>query len=330
MPLRTTGISLILLAVCVSIGIYFYTAHVFAAYINATITTGIFVPQKPVNLAASIDDRSVTLSWSPPFSDGGSAITDYILEYKLHASSTWDVFSDGVSTSSEVTISSLGNDNEYDFRVYAQNIIGTGSPSVQVSATPGSPAQVSITGITDLTIPTIVAGASITNEGGVSYAYPYTWCVTDSDVNLCGGGNDLVSESGSTLISSGESKNITLPLSLPTTGNYWFHVSVQFGSDTSYASASFNAVEEPGSSGGGGSSSSGGGGNRTRCVGGDINHDKKVNLIDFSIVLSFFNVKYPFSNPCADINADKKVNIIDFSILLSQWGKKPAVFKPIS
>ncbi len=329
MSLRNTRISHILAIVCVCIGIFYYATHAFAGSIIATITTGTFVPQRPVNLAVTIDDSSVALSWSPPFSDGGTTITDYILEYKLHASSTWSVFSDGVSTSTEVVISSLVNDSEYDFRVSAQNAIGTGSPSVHVSATPGSPAEVVIIEMSDLTIPTIVAQTRITNEGTTPYAYPYTWCVTDSDINLCGGGNDIVNESGITLIQSGESLDTNLSAAVPAVGTYWFHVSVEFGSDVVYASERFTAVEEPGS-GGGGSSSSGGGGNRSRCVGGDSNHDKKVNLIDFSIMLSFFNVKYPFPNPCADINNDRKVNIIDFSILLSQWGKKPAIFKPIS
>jgi hypothetical protein len=63
----------------------------FPGSIIATITTGTFVLAVK---AVTIDDSSVALSWSPPFG-WGTTITDYILEYKLHASSTWSVFSDG-------------------------------------------------------------------------------------------------------------------------------------------------------------------------------------------------------------------------------------------
>ena len=51
---------------------------------------------------------------------------------------------------------------------------------------------------------------------------------------------------------------------------------------------------------------------------GDINNDKKINLIDFSIMLFFWNQRNP-SNACADINGDKIVNLFDFSIMLFWW-----------
>ncbi len=51
---------------------------------------------------------------------------------------------------------------------------------------------------------------------------------------------------------------------------------------------------------------------------GDINNDKKVNIVDFSIMLFFWNQRNP-SNPCADINADGQVNLFDFSIMLFWW-----------
>ena len=47
----------------------------------------------------------------------------------------------------------------------------------------------------------------------------------------------------------------------------------------------------------------------------DLNHDGKVNLVDFSILL--FNWKG--SDVAADINQDGIVNLTDFSIMLSNW-----------
>jgi len=48
----------------------------------------------------------------------------------------------------------------------------------------------------------------------------------------------------------------------------------------------------------------------------DINGDKRVNLVDFSILL--YNWGKP-KNPAADLNCDGKVNIIDFSMMLYWW-----------
>ena len=51
---------------------------------------------------------------------------------------------------------------------------------------------------------------------------------------------------------------------------------------------------------------------------GDINNDKRVNIVDFSIMLYFWNQRNP-KNPCADINRDGAVNLFDFSIMLFWW-----------
>lgn len=54
------------------------------------------------------------------------------------------------------------------------------------------------------------------------------------------------------------------------------------------------------------------------CNGADLNLDKKVDLVDFSILLYFWEQESP-ENRCADINSDKIVDIIDFSIMMYQW-----------
>jgi len=305
-----------------------YIGSVFAADIIATIQTGLFVPHNPVNLAITIGDTEVTLSWSPPLSNGGVAITDYVIEYKLSSGGVWVVYGDGSSDNTTADVLGLANDTSYDFRVSAVNPIGQGPASSIISGTPGSPAQVLITGFTNLTVPSIVATARITNEGAAAYEYQYTWCVTTSDSNLCGGGDDVMSASAAKLIQSGENWDTALPAIVVSAGNYWFHLAVHFGSDTSYASQSFTASAPVSSGGGGGGGGgSGGGGSSTRqCIGGDMNRDNKVNLIDFSIMLTFFSKSPPFKNKCVDINQDGAVTVVDFSILLTQWEKKPVKF----
>lgn len=51
----------------------------------------------------------------------------------------------------------------------------------------------------------------------------------------------------------------------------------------------------------------------------DLNRDGKVNLVDFSILLFWWNSNGGTSDPPADINGDGKVSLTDFSILLFNW-----------
>ncbi len=52
-----------------------------------------------------------------------------------------------------------------------------------------------------------------------------------------------------------------------------------------------------------------------KCPGADLNHDGKVNITDFSILLYYWNS----NNACADQNHDGSVNLIDFSIMMYYW-----------
>ncbi|MFA6512224.1 MAG: dockerin type I repeat-containing protein [Patescibacteria group bacterium] len=51
---------------------------------------------------------------------------------------------------------------------------------------------------------------------------------------------------------------------------------------------------------------------------GDLNCDGSVNLVDFSILLFYWQQTHP-ANERADINDDGIVNIVDFSIMLFYW-----------
>jgi hypothetical protein len=297
------------------------------------------VPGSPTNLAIIIGNNSANLSWSAPVSNGGSVLTDYVIEYKLTDGGVWSVFNDGISTNPFATVTSLANNNSYDFRVYAKNIIGPGFASSEVSGTPGSPAQVLIRSFDDLITPGIATAVRITNDGDTAYEYQYTWCVTNSELNTCGGGDDIFNSTAAILIQPHVDFDTILNSTVPTAGNYWFHLIVRFGSDSSEAIQSFTVttaapvtppVTNPGGGGGGG----GGGGSSNTVVttnvnstSADFNRDGKVNSVDFSIMLAFWKTPYPFKNSYVDINRDMKVNSVDFSILLFQWSKRPVLFK---
>ena len=63
------------------------------------------------------------LDWSGPADNGGSAITDYIIQYQLTTGGTWSTFADGASASTTAVVSGLANDTPYDFRVAAENVV---------------------------------------------------------------------------------------------------------------------------------------------------------------------------------------------------------------
>jgi hypothetical protein len=93
-------------------------------------------PFQITTLSARVDDGKARLFWTAPVT-GGSAITDYIIEYKLSSEpTTWTTFSDGTSASASAIVTGLTNGSQYDFRVSAVNAIGTGTPSSTVSITP--------------------------------------------------------------------------------------------------------------------------------------------------------------------------------------------------
>ena len=95
-------------------------------------------PGAPTGLGATAGNTQVSLSWTAPASNGGSAITDYLVEYKLNSEpTTWTTFSDGTSTATSATVTGLTNDLVYNFRVSTINAIGTSSPSSTANATPG-------------------------------------------------------------------------------------------------------------------------------------------------------------------------------------------------
>jgi cysteine-rich repeat protein len=51
----------------------------------------------------------------------------------------------------------------------------------------------------------------------------------------------------------------------------------------------------------------------------DLSRDGKINLIDFSILIFWWNTNGGDSNPPADINGNARVGLEDFSILLFNW-----------
>jgi len=71
------------------------------------------------------------LTWTAP-SNGGSAITDYLVQYSTD-NTNWTTFADGTSTTASATVTGLTASTLYYYRVAAVNAVGTGSYSTSVS-----------------------------------------------------------------------------------------------------------------------------------------------------------------------------------------------------
>ena len=90
-------------------------------------------------------DGSVALTWAAPVSDGGSAITDYVVEYSID-DTTWSTFVDGTSALTSVTVTGLANATTYRFRVTARNDVADGVVSpTSATVTPAAPTTTTTT-----------------------------------------------------------------------------------------------------------------------------------------------------------------------------------------
>ena len=75
----------------------------------------------------------MSVSWTAPSSNGGSAITDYVVQYTTSAGGSYTTFSDGTSTTTSATITGLTAGSTYYVRVAAVNALSTGTYSSESS-----------------------------------------------------------------------------------------------------------------------------------------------------------------------------------------------------
>lgn len=124
-------------------------AGVGAASLPSNAVTPITTPTAPTAVSAVGNNAQATLAWTVPASNGGSAITGYVVTPYIGtvAQTPQQV---GVATSSD-TVMGLTNGTTYTFTVSAVNKAGIGAASVPSNAvtpvtTPTAPTTVSATG----------------------------------------------------------------------------------------------------------------------------------------------------------------------------------------
>ncbi|CAH8634151.1 unnamed protein product [Dicrocoelium dendriticum] len=82
-------------------------------------------PLEPVE----VKENEITLRWKPPEDDGGEPVTNYVLEKRPKRSDNWQKVSGFLKTPT-ATVRNLEEGEEYEFRVMAENALGTSEPLV--------------------------------------------------------------------------------------------------------------------------------------------------------------------------------------------------------
>ncbi len=103
---------------------------------SATPAAGPTVPGAPTGLAASTSFRSIFLSWKAPASNGGSAITSYVV-FRATSSGKETQYGTVSCTSASCTARDTGatsSTTTYYYEVAAANVAGTGPRSNEASA----------------------------------------------------------------------------------------------------------------------------------------------------------------------------------------------------
>jgi hypothetical protein len=98
-------------------------------------------PAAPTDVAAAADDGRATVRFTPPSTDGYSAITSYTVTASPGGARA-------VGAASPIVVEGLTNGTSYTFTITATNDVGTGAPSAPSNAVvpaglPGTPADVS-------------------------------------------------------------------------------------------------------------------------------------------------------------------------------------------
>ena len=87
-------------------------------------------PSMPVGPLSAMEilGQSITLQWQPPSHDGGSPLTAYIIEFRNAKRIGWNLVDQINPQATTYTVKNLTKNNDYYFRVFAENKIGISPP----------------------------------------------------------------------------------------------------------------------------------------------------------------------------------------------------------
>jgi len=123
-------------------------------YLTGSVTTLATIPSSPKNLISSnLGTNSVSLGWSLPDTNGGSAITDYRVEVTSNGSNSWTVTPHTASNSLGFNVTNLLPGRTYQFRVSAVTSAGVGAASEIITVTtngvvgPNAPTSLTVSNV---------------------------------------------------------------------------------------------------------------------------------------------------------------------------------------
>ena len=121
-----------------------YTVHVTATNALGTGPAGVSaaatpatVPGAPTNVTATAGNAQATVAWTAPSTNGGSAITSYVVTPYIGTTAQATTTAGGSATS--VVVTGLTNGTTYTFTVAALNSVGAGAATTSAAATPTGP-----------------------------------------------------------------------------------------------------------------------------------------------------------------------------------------------
>lgn len=116
-------------------------------------------PRGPLEVSG-MTKTSFTIKWQAPENDGGTPITEYIIEIKEESKKTWQKIGSTKHETTQFGVSNLKTDVPYNFRITAKNSVGTGPPYVAEEpiapgrriTPPSSPQHVQVINVTSKSV----------------------------------------------------------------------------------------------------------------------------------------------------------------------------------
>lgn len=112
---------------------------------TVSVSVAATTPGAPTSVSgATANSAQINLTWTAPASNGGSSITDYLVQYSSDNGVTWETFTATASSATSKNVTGLSASTSYIFRVAAKNSVGYGpfssnSSSVTTSSGPTVP-----------------------------------------------------------------------------------------------------------------------------------------------------------------------------------------------
>ncbi|MHA3964719.1 MAG: SBBP repeat-containing protein [Candidatus Thorarchaeota archaeon SMTZ1-45] len=108
-----------------------YGESFYSNEVNITMITTIYQPGPPQNLSAAVGDDYIYLNWSAPLDDGGSSVS----VYHIYRRAFNEAYSELTSVSNTYFNDTFATEGVlYYYRVTAENTVGEGEVSAEVSA----------------------------------------------------------------------------------------------------------------------------------------------------------------------------------------------------